>query len=52
MVNQSDEPLIKVTLNLYEADVEFLKSFRHKQFSQLVRDIIRDWINEVKDVRT
>lgn len=48
MVNQSDEPLVKVTLNLYEADVVYLQSFRHKKFAELVRSIVRDWINEVK----
>jgi hypothetical protein len=49
MVNQADEPLVKVTLNLYEADVEYLKKFRHRQFGELVREIIRDWIKELKN---
>lgn len=45
MVNQADEPLVKVTLNLFEDDVEYLKKLRHRKFADLVREIIREWID-------
>lgn len=51
MVNQAEEPLTKVTLNLYSSDVEYLRE-RLKgtdwKWTEAVRQIVRDKVVEDK----
>lgn len=49
MVNQADEPLKKVTLNLFESDVKFLQEFYGQGFSSEIRLVIRQRVEILKD---
>lgn len=40
MPNKSEEPLVKVTLNLFQSDLEFLKARHGWGYSTIVRDLI------------
>lgn len=52
MVNQAEEPLTKVTLNLFEEDVEFLKQRYPSGWTQAIRVMVRNAISEqLKDER-
>lgn len=45
----SEQALVKVTLNLFEADVEFLKSRHGWGYSTAIRDIVhRDVVQKMK----
>lgn len=45
----SDRPLRKVTLNLYEADVEWLQAHYGYGYSEVIRKAVRDFVREIKD---
>lgn len=42
MPAKADEPLRKVTLNLYEADCSALESYYGRGWSEQVRSLVRD----------
>lgn len=42
MPAKADEPLQKITLNLYEADVKALESYYGRGWSEQVRSLVRD----------
>jgi hypothetical protein len=48
MVNQADEPLKKVTLNLFESDVEYLQRLYGQGYTSEIRSIIRLSVLELK----
>ena len=41
MVNQAEEPLLKVTLNLFKADVDYLKDYFGSGYTEYIRNIVR-----------
>ncbi len=43
MPAKSDDPLQKVTLNLYEADVLALEAFYGRGWSEQVRQVVHHW---------
>lgn len=45
-MHQADEPLRKVTLNLYASDVAFLKRKFDQGYTEKVREIVREWVEE------
>lgn len=50
MPRASDEPLRKVTLNLYEADCAYLEKAYGHGWSQRAREIINDFCKEKRRI--
>lgn len=48
MVNQADRPLVKVTLNLFETDVDWFRE-HYSNFSEGIRDAISQFVQYRKD---
>lgn len=48
MVNQADRPLVKVTLNLYQDDVEFFKTFFSSNYSEHIRAAVSAFVGNYK----
>lgn len=44
MPRMATEPLLKVTLNLFEADVEWFKQRYGQGFSEQIRDAVHDHV--------
>jgi hypothetical protein len=42
--------LLKVTLNLYESDVEWLKDRKGWGYTEVIRDIIRREVNHLRSM--
>jgi len=49
MVNQAEEPLTRVTINLFEADVKWLKEHIGSGWQTEVRDMLRGFILQSLD---
>lgn len=50
MSNYAEEPLLKVTVNLFAADVEWLKLHAQHNWSELLRQLLRAKIKEVDEI--
>jgi len=48
MVNQAEEPLEKVSLNLFEADVHWLRTHVGDKWTRAVRDLVRESIKQMQ----
>ena len=42
--------MLKVTLNLYESDVEYLKDRKGWGYTEVIRDIIRREVNHLRSM--
>lgn len=50
MANYAEEPLTKVTVNLFTKDVEYLRERAPERWSLLLRRIVRAYINNAKHI--
>lgn len=46
MPRVNEESLTKITLNLYSADVEALKEIAPQGYTEKIREIVREWLEE------
>ena len=49
MINLAEEPLTRVTLNLFAADVDWLHENIGPGWTKMVRDLVRDAITAYKE---
>jgi hypothetical protein len=47
---RSDDPLRRVTLNLYEADCEMMERIHGHGWATAVRDLLKDHVNKTHSV--
>ena len=48
MVNQAEEPLRKVTLNLFEKDVRWLQQVHPDRYTEVIRGMVRTSIRSLQ----
>src|SRR5258708_3521074 len=46
MPRVNEEPLTKITLNLFSPDVEPLKQIAPQGYTEKIREIVREWLEE------